>query len=151
MSDVAGAQSLLATHTDLLVVGGPTHVHGMTTVRSRQAAMMQAGQKHLTLDGFASAAGVREWLATAEMPSGAISYAAFDTRVAASIRLTGRAAPRIAKLLCRRGWTELASPESFLVSRGSHLLPGEAERARRWGEELADRMTAQRSDADVRG
>src|SRR5262245_20759462 len=48
---------------DSLVIGGPTHVHGMSSERSREAAR-DAVQKHgsdLTLDPDAEGEGLRDW------------------------------------------------------------------------------------------
>ena len=42
--------------------------------------------------------------------------------------LTGRASRGIEKRLIKVGYDLVADPESFLVDKQSHLLPGEAER-----------------------
>lgn len=49
------------TGLDMLVVGGPTHAHGMTRSQTRQAAVKDArsGEKDLTLDPAAEGPGVR--------------------------------------------------------------------------------------------
>jgi hypothetical protein len=47
--------------------------------------------------------------------------------------LTGRASRGIGGLLKRGGYRLVAPPESFLVSKQSVLLDGEAGRARSWG------------------
>src|SRR5437762_10776207 len=49
----------------LLVVGGPTHIHGMTRHRSRAMAAEAAGKPGSTvvLEPGADGQGVREWLA----------------------------------------------------------------------------------------
>jgi hypothetical protein len=122
---------------DLLVVGGPTHMHAMTSDRSRNAAVDAAMKDlELTLDEHAPGEGLRRWLAA--LDGDAIAQAAaFDTRIDASPVLTGRASRGIAKRLRRRGYTLVAEPESFLVDSHSRLLPGEVTRARTWGESLA--------------
>ena len=49
---------------DLLVLGGPTHVHGMTRPSSRKeaAAWAEDTSKNLTLEPSAPGTGVREWI-----------------------------------------------------------------------------------------
>ncbi|HEX5096688.1 MAG TPA: flavodoxin family protein [Acidimicrobiia bacterium] len=126
----------LVENADLLVVGGPTHVHGMTSQRSRTAAVdAAANDSELTLDEHAPGEGLRQWLAALEGDAIA-EAAAFDTRIDASPMLTGRASRGIAKRLHRAGYRMIADPESFLVDSHSRLLPGEVNRARAWGESL---------------
>ena len=68
---VAEAAPALVTDADLLVVGGPTHAHGMSRPSTRKAAVEQA--KDNPIDAAASGAGVREWLTT--VPPSAASAA----------------------------------------------------------------------------
>jgi hypothetical protein len=124
---------------DFLVVGGPTHVRGMSRGKTRAAALDQAAQpgRQLTVDPEAAAGpGLREWFGTlTDAPHHA---AAFDTRVQMSPLVTGRAAPKIARSLQRSGCHLIAEPESFLVTtKQPALVAGERERARAWGETLA--------------
>lgn len=125
------------TGLDLLVVGGPTHAHGMTRSQTREAAVKDArsGEKELTLDPSAEGPGVREWLDSLGPSSG--RAAAFDTRVDMPELLTGHASKGIGKKLKHHGYELVADPESFLVSGDSGLLPGELDRARNWGRMLA--------------
>ena len=121
---------------DLVVVGAPTHVHSLPSATTRKGAVADAPKKGLELEADAAGAGVRDWL------SGVDAFAcrraaAFDTRVDASALLTGRASKAIASRLRAHGFTLVAEPESFLVDRSTHLVEGELERARRWGEHLA--------------
>ena len=122
---------------DLLVVGGPTHAHGMTRTQTRHAAVQDAmgRDKGLAVDPSAGGLGLRDWLDALGPSSG--RAAAFDTRVDMPELLTGHAAKGIGKKLKKHGFELVAEPESFLVSGDSGLLPGERERARRWGEMLA--------------
>jgi hypothetical protein len=83
---VAQAQAGLLDGAGLLVVGGPTHVHGMSRTG------------------------------------------------------TGRASKGIARLLREHGFTLVARPESFLVTRDNQLRAGEQQRARAWGEKLAAKI-----------
>jgi Flavodoxin len=121
----------------LLVVGGPTHVHGMVSSRSRQGAV-EAAEKDvdLDLDESVTAPTLRDWLAGLPRAQGNLAVA-FDTRLDARAALTGRAAKGIAKRLRRRGYHQVAEPESFLVDKHNRLLPGESLRARAWGLQLA--------------
>jgi flavodoxin len=125
--------------TDLLVVGGPTHMHGITTTRSREIAVQAAHEdgSGRVEPGAADEPGLRAWLR--DLPSGeGGKAAAFDTRADKSPWLTGAASHGIAKRLRRRGY-EVVSRQSFLVedSEGP-LAEGELARARDWGRKLAE-------------
>lgn len=128
---------------DLVVVGGPTHVHGMSSSFSRRAAQ-EAAQKpgsDLTMDATAVDNGLREWLEQLAAANGR-QAAAFDTRVKGPTALTGHASSGIARRLRRRGFRVVAAPESFLVDKENRLLPGELERAEGWGTALGGRAAA---------
>lgn len=133
---VHDANRELVAGADLLVVGGPTHTHGMSHESTRQAAVdaIAKPDNELTLDPDASGEGVREWLEALEAVAG--RAAAFDTRVNMSPVLTGRASKGIAKQLRRHGFDLVAEPESFLVTKDTYLEPEETARARRWGRDL---------------
>lgn len=121
---------------ELLVVGGPTHVHGMSRPTSRHSASQQAAtDDDLDLEPDAEGPGLREWFDG--LPANSGHAAAFDTRVDASAWLTGRASKGIAKRLARHGFDLTVDPESFCVDKENHLLDGEAERAVEWGRHLA--------------
>lgn len=106
---------------DLVVVGGPTEVHGMThPVRDFLAALVPGALVN-------------------------VAAAAFDTRLKAPTWISGSAALAIEHKLRNAGAHLLVPVESFFVERpkGSapdapaHLLPGELERATRWANTLA--------------
>ena len=124
---------------DLLVVGGPTHVHGMSSSFSRRAAREAAAKpgSGLSMDA-ADADGLREWLEEVG-PGGGRQAAAFDTRVKGPATLTGHASSGIARRLRRRGFRVVAAPESFLVDKENRLLSGELGRAEGWGTALGGR------------
>ena len=130
-----------AGHTeepDLLVVGGPTHMHGLATARSRQIAASAAHEDGgLAVEAAATAEpGLRKWLHELPDRPGARA-AAFDTRLDKSPWLTGVASRGIAKRLRRHGY-EIVDSESFLVEDSEGPLEqGEIERARSWGAKLA--------------
>ena len=76
---------------DLLVVGGPTHAHGMSSSMSRRSASDQAeSDDALDLEPDAEGPGLRDWFDGLPR-SGRHAAAAFDTRVDAPPVLTGRA------------------------------------------------------------
>ena len=123
----------LVTTADLIVAGGPTHLHGLSTVTSRRKAVQAArgAGSGLTMDPDADGLALRFWLEG--LAAEGVRAAAFDTRLSGMIVLTGHASREIARLLTRRGCRVLLTPESFLVSGQNALLEGEVERARGWG------------------
>ncbi len=125
---------------DLIIAGGPTHAWGMSWPSTRRAAPIRADRvgSDLTLEpGADKCIGVREWIATLGDVTVDVEAAAFDTRVTSPALFTGRASTRIARQLSHHGFSMVVPPESFLVDKGSRLLPGELERARLWGTRLA--------------
>jgi hypothetical protein len=58
----------------------------------------------------------------------------------ASPMLTGRASKGIIRKLHALGCPILAEPESFLVTKQSHLEDDEEARARDWGRSLATKL-----------
>ncbi|RZU54206.1 flavodoxin-like protein [Krasilnikovia cinnamomea] len=134
---VERADARLLADADLIVVGGPTHAHGISRAASRQAAVAQAGEpgSALTLDPDAEGPGLRDWFDA--LPSLHARAAAFDTRVDLPPLLTGRAAKGIGRRLRRHGLDMVTEPVSFLVTKENELVPEELDRARQWGRELA--------------
>jgi hypothetical protein len=133
---VAGATGDLLASADLLIVGGPTHMHGMSSAMTRRMACRAAAKPDsgLSLDPDATGPGVHDLLK--RIGSGPALAAAFDTRINGVPAFTGQASRRIARLLKRHGCRIIIGPESFLVTPESTLADGEAARARRWGEAL---------------
>jgi hypothetical protein len=124
--------------TGLLVLGGPTHAHGMSRPSTRQAAVND--EKNMYADPTVSP-GLRDWMA--QLPSGTERLAAaFDTRIDKPAVLTGSAAKGIAKRLERLGYQLVAPPMSFFVSTENHLIDGEIDNAVHWADELATRVGA---------
>jgi hypothetical protein len=122
---------------DLLVVGGPTHFHGMSRPSSRKwaAGIAQKAGNDLVLDPDAEGPGVRDWLAS--LGRGRTKVAAFDTRFNGVAGFTGRASKAISRKLRTHGFEVVAKPESFFVDSKHHLEPGEEARAQEWGKRLA--------------
>jgi len=123
---------------DLVIVGGPTHVHGMTRASTRKSASDRAAEpgSELTLEPEAIGPGIRDWLGTVAKVQDKRA-AAFDTRLGGPSLLTGAASGGIASGLRGRGFKLVVKPESFLVDKGGHLVAGELERAATWGVGLA--------------
>ena len=122
---------------DLLVVGAPTHAHGMSSKATRKAAAED--ERNPSPEG-AAGPGMREWLNGLPMGSGRLA-ASFDTRFDKPRAFTGSAAKGIAKRLERHGYHLIAEPESFFVTGDHRLEDGQTDRATRWGATLAQRAS----------
>ena len=117
-------------HVDLLVVGAPTQVHGLSSARSRQGAVDQGGE------GGETRMGAREWIEALPL-IGAPDVAVFDTRAHKPVLLVGSAAQGMARRLRKRGYRLVAEPESFFVEgTPGPLEDGELERAVEWARSL---------------
>ncbi|TDS82965.1 flavodoxin family protein [Nesterenkonia aurantiaca] len=128
--DVSFAPPADTITADLLVLGAPTHAFGLSRPQTREEAARRGGHPGDT--------GLREWIGAAgdlHLP-----VAVFDTHVRHP-NLPGAASKKAAKLLRSHGASLLAKPESFYVEGyEGPVLPGEIERARKWGAELAQRL-----------
>jgi Flavodoxin domain len=134
---VVHASRQLLDSADLVIIGGPTHVHGMSREQTRQAAADAAHKpgSRLSLDADAEGPGLRAWFGSIGPVK--MRAAAFDTRVDAPVVVTGRASKGISRQLRRHGFREIAQPTSFLVTKENELAAGQQAAARRWGERLA--------------
>lgn len=128
-----------ADDVDLVVVGGPTHVWGMSRGLTRRGAGEQARQQHK--EPISRRIGVREWLRTLRRARGRRLAAAFDTAIRSTGSFpTGSAARAEAARLEDRGYGLVSEPEQFFVADvDGPLEAGEVERARAWGVRLAAR------------
>jgi hypothetical protein len=151
VSSTTAASLLDVAETDLLVVGGPTHVHGMTSNSSRRSAIETAEEDpSLDLDEAAGGQGLRNWFKDVPLGEGRFGVA-FDTRLGRSEILTGSAARGIARRLRRHGYLELVEPESFLLEGNGPVSDVELDRARVWGEAVARECLAREAGArDIR-
>lgn len=126
---------------EFLIVGGPTHMHGLATSRSRKMAAEAAGKDGAAPvePGALDEPGLRKWLH--DLPDDRhVQAAAFDTRIDKPVTLTGSAARGIAHRLRHHGY-EVLDTESFLVKDAEGPLEdGELDRARAWGAQLARRL-----------
>jgi hypothetical protein len=142
--EVGEAPDEIPAGVDLLVVGGPTHLHGMSSEHSRATAAERTSQPLVS-----SRFGIREWLDRAKPAVFETRAAAFDTRVTGLEILTGSAAKGYAKGLRSAGFEVTEPSHSFLVvsktpPEEDALLPGELARAMAWGEALAATIVARR-------
>lgn len=120
---------------DLLVIGGPTHAHGMTSTSSRRTA---AKDKRNDYPHPTVSPGLRSWVKELPLGGGRL-VAAFDTRFDRPILLTGSAARAIGRRLEKKGYALVLPPESFFVSADNRLVQDQREHASRWAAGLAVR------------
>lgn len=134
---VLNADPKIVEGADLVIVGGPTHVHGMSRASTRSSTAETE-----EVAGAASGPGVREWLD--ELPDGdGTLAAAFDTRLDKPRWLVGAASGGISRSLRKRGYRLVAPAESFVVTDSEGpLKAGEIERADAWAEEIARQTQA---------
>jgi hypothetical protein len=140
VTEVGAAPTIIPAGVDLLVIGGPTHAHGMTNPDSRRSAARKA-TRPLVSTGI----GIREWLAATGVAPAGVAAAAFDTRIKGPGLLWGSAAKAATGCLKEQGFRMASSPESFLLNGPTGpvhdvLVDGEADRARHWGATLAAKM-----------
>ncbi len=130
---------------DLLIVGGPTHMRGLSSGMSRKMAVSMEEkadrgkgehQGH-GLEPDVEGPGLRSWFH--ELPEAGPGHfaAAFDTRGDGG-PIVGSAARGIRHRLQRHGYRVVGEPEGFVVEGDAGLLrDGERERARTWAAETA--------------
>jgi hypothetical protein len=117
---------------DLLIVGGPTHAHGLSRPGTRQTAADTAGRSPVS-----GGDGLREWLEHLAPARRDVAVAAFDTRFDKPRWLTGSAAGKAVRILRGLGYRLVAEPAGFFVtSTSGPVAEGEYERAHRWGAGL---------------
>lgn len=117
-------------HVDLVLLGAPTHAFSLSRPSTRDDAVRQGAAPDR------ARIGAREWITHIDSDRfGTNVVAVFDTRVTKVRRLPLAAGLTAARLLRRRGFHLLRKPVAFLVegTRGP-LMPGEDERAERWGQ-----------------
>lgn len=137
------ASGVTSVDADLLIVGGPTHAHGMSRPATRKSAVEAAlkPDSELVVEPEAEGRGIREWLSVLARGEGKPA-AAFDTRLSAPPIMTGRASAGIAKRLRRLGFSQICEPADFLVDKQNHLLADQIDHARSWGRQIADAASA---------
>jgi hypothetical protein len=132
--EVGAAPTDIPDDVDLLVVGGPTHTFAMSRPATRRSAAEQA-QGALVSSGI----GLREWLAAVR--NGSAAAAAFDTQVKSFF--SGSAA-RVATRCLRGLGFSIATPATgfYVTGTPGPLVEGELDRARQWGNDLAESFAA---------
>jgi len=138
--EVGAAPRRLPPELELLVVGAPTHVFGMSRPATRADAQVQAGASSAV-----PTIGVREWLDSLDPLERSVQGATFDTRIH-SPHIPGSAAVGAWRVLWHAGFVVTAEAESFWVlGTAGPLRDGELERARSWGVGLAGLLPGVRS------
>lgn len=135
------ADSQAVKNADLIVIGGPTHAHGISNEATRIEARhwSEDPDKKLTLETDPATSGLREWLEAAG-PS-ARRFAAFSTRADLAELLSGSAAHSIRRRLHKKGWTVFSPDESFIVPVSGNVVEEQLERAESWGRLLGSDLS----------
>ena len=140
---VADATPERTADADLLLVGGPTHMHGMTSHMSRSMGLKTEAKEHAEQgttgehepEMDVESPGLRDWFHDLPKAGEGRRAAAFDTR--ADFRLAGGAAKGIARRLHRHGYALAAEPEGFVIEdTEGPLRDGERDRARAWAADV---------------
>jgi hypothetical protein len=138
--NVGEAPSEPGPEVQLLIVGAPTLLFGLSTPRTRAAAANRAGHPFPVAD-----VGVREWIEAMPHAPGRRDALTFDTRLRVQ-GLPGSAAKSAAKRLGRRGYRMLWPSRSFIVTHPNGALDQpEIERAQLWGRWIADGIEMRQS------
>jgi hypothetical protein len=141
--EAGSAPATIDTDVDLLVVGGPNHKAGLPRPETRAEAARRSDGAIRPAEG-----GLREWLDALAFARRGQPAAVWDTRVASPriLDTIDRSARTIAKRLRRAGARLVAEPQRYYSADGrGALVEGEEERARAWGDDLAETMKG-RSD-----
>ncbi|HEX9635653.1 MAG TPA: flavodoxin domain-containing protein [Candidatus Limnocylindria bacterium] len=128
-TDAASAEAI--AHADLIVAGAPVLGFSLATDQMRNS--VARGEDDAPTPPDLAHPSMRSWLDS--LPRGRGHAAAFETRIWWSPRgATGDIEGR----LTRAGYRTIARPQKFVVKdKYGPLREGELDRARRWGEELA--------------
>ena len=130
----------LGSDVRLLVVGGPNHAMGMPRPSTREGAVKELRRRDRRHRRPACTSGWRR-----SRPPAPLSAAAFDTRMDHPKLVTklDHASRTEEKLLHRLGATLAAPAEHFhVVDAKGPLADGEEDRARLWGQAIAEIVTA---------
>ncbi|HJT38153.1 MAG TPA: flavodoxin [Actinomycetota bacterium] len=126
----------VARDAQLIILGGPTHVHGMARKSTRFPKQDNPKYK----PSIPGSEVLRDWID--RMPAGTAECAAFDTRFDKAAWLTGSAARKIARKLRTKKYPVVAVESFFVVGGDGPLADGETERAVEWARELAGAVAA---------
>jgi hypothetical protein len=129
---------LILDDFDLLVVGGPTHVWGLTRPQTREDAASRVASATVS-----NRVGLREWLDRVSSASEVCLAATFGTRADKPRWLTGSASRAARRRLRRIGFRMVGKPGDFKVTGMlGPLVSGELDRAREWARELTGAVAA---------
>ena len=117
------------------MIGAPTHAFGLSRPSTRADAVRQGAEE------AKAGPGVREWLTKLHAsPRRHTLAAAFDTRASQVVWFPSGAGPTINRLAKRAGLHPAGRPLKLVVTdTKGPLQDGELERAKRFGEDLAER------------
>lgn len=126
------ASPQIPADVSLVIVATPTHNYGLPGPAIRTQAQANGATE-------SSIRGVREWIETAEFRS-TLRIITIDTSIKS--RFTPSTASKTArKLLKHRDVSDVERGPSFYVdSMSGPLTPGETERARAWGAQVAGHL-----------
>jgi hypothetical protein len=139
---VAAGTADLIRDADLLIVGGPTHMRGMSSGKTRKLGIEGEQKKspEVQVEPGSDGPGLRDWFEGLPRPARSASAAAFDTR--AGSRLAGGAVMGIARRLRQHGYRVLDAEGYIITDSSGPLRAGEVDRAREWGASLPGRVAA---------
>lgn len=128
---VGDAPHVIPSDVRLLIVGGPTHLRGL----SRSLTRLDAARQLSAVTGVE--VGLREWLTFLRAPEHQVAAAAWDTRANAPWA-SGSAAAGVLRRLHALGMRTPALPGSFAVTgMQGPLAEGELAKAAAWADEVA--------------
>ncbi|MGE5131362.1 MAG: flavodoxin family protein [Gemmatimonadota bacterium] len=146
---VANAKAEQVARAQLLVVGGPTHMRGMTSDMTRRKGLENEEQaardkgRGFAPEAGAAGPGIRDWFGALPKATPGAHAAAFDTR--AGFRLAGGAAKKISQRLRRQGYGLVGKPAGFIIEgTEGPLRDGERDKARAWGAALVSALVQPR-------
>ncbi len=123
---------------DLLVLGAPTHAFSLSHRTTREDAVRQGAPAGCV------EVGLREWLARVQpqVTRSSVPVTCFDSRARLARHLPGSAAHKASRLAREAGFHRQLGTESFYVDAVTGpLLPGETDRARAWGRQVAAHLS----------
>lgn len=130
---VDSAATTVPDGVGLLVVGGPTHVMGLSRASTRE----EAGRK-FPQEAQPPTEGLREWLDDLQGVRG-LPVAVFDTRIRTPVPL-GSAARAASRRLRKLGFDVVAVDGFHVGGTTGPLEDGELARAESWGRSLSERV-----------
>lgn len=137
--EVGQAPSEPGSDVDLLIVGAPTHLFGLSRRRTRPVDPSGNGYPD------AGTACLREWLDGLSPSTNQRDALTFETRLRV-MGVTGSAAKGGAKRLRKRGYRILWPSQSYYLTRPTGpLVDREHERARLWGRWIGEGLAVKQS------